>query len=160
MGSLVSSAMLSGGSALLTLGVAIILHAAFTIMKYRAELKALDLQFERAPWSVTHQDIYRCRSLRSSGDHRVLCGDGAVCTRDRHVQCQVTANLRKDGMCGETAGQNSGGHFLHELQSQSPWSRYLAKWRSMSPWHHRQICAESVATAYYFLLSYSTCRQG
>merc|ERR1711934_105128 len=52
MGSLVSSAMLSGGSALLTLGVAIILHAAFTIMKYRAELKALDLQFERAPWSV------------------------------------------------------------------------------------------------------------
>merc|ERR1711865_14788 len=44
--------MFGVGSGLMMAGLAMILHAAFSIMKYRTELKALDMQFTYAPWNV------------------------------------------------------------------------------------------------------------
>eukprot|EP00658_Telonema_sp_P-2_P000172 TRINITY_DN10055_c0_g1_i4.p2 TRINITY_DN10055_c0_g1~~TRINITY_DN10055_c0_g1_i4.p2 ORF type:complete len:130 (-),score=37.98 TRINITY_DN10055_c0_g1_i4:445-834(-) len=44
--------MPSIGTALLVAGLAALTHAAMATMKYRTELKALDLDFTSAPWSV------------------------------------------------------------------------------------------------------------
>merc|ERR1711861_37105 len=52
MGGQLSTEMFSQGSLIFTLGVAIILHAAFAITEYRAGLKAQDLQFDGAPLNV------------------------------------------------------------------------------------------------------------
>eukprot|EP00656_Telonema_subtile_P053707 TRINITY_DN7840_c0_g2_i2.p1 TRINITY_DN7840_c0_g2~~TRINITY_DN7840_c0_g2_i2.p1 ORF type:complete len:102 (+),score=20.98 TRINITY_DN7840_c0_g2_i2:182-487(+) len=43
---------MSMATALLVAGLAVIIHAASATINYRAELKALDVQFSSAPWSV------------------------------------------------------------------------------------------------------------